>query len=51
VRVALYKEKIELAVQVIDKFAPGLPEAERLMYINRLVKLLNILSDSRLEIE
>jgi hypothetical protein len=47
----LYKAKIELGVAIIEQYAPELSEQERLMYIHKLLKPLNVLGESRLEIE
>lgn len=50
-RLDIQKEQIELAISVIEKLAPSLPETERLAYVMKILKPLQLLVHSPLEID
>src|SRR5690242_16648530 len=49
-RLELHKAKIELALQVLGMVAPTMPEAERIVYVVKLLPPLDVLTGSPLQI-
>src|SRR5258708_12655706 len=50
-RVAIQKEKLELAIQIVEQVAPNLPEQEKLAYVMRILEPLDTLIYSPLQLK